>query len=420
MMIRFLGLFASLFFVLTLHGGVGHAAVAYTLPGDAGLQVSLLTVDAGREIYELEGHTALRLKRPGMYDVVVNWGVFDFKAPNFVYRFTRGDAEYLCVSYPFDVLVDEYAREGRRVVEQQLALTPVEAERLETMVRENLRPENAAYRYNYIGDNCATRPWQLIKAAVGDSVTVSAPVDFRYGHTGLSERDFVKMGEDSRVTFRDEMSRYHANYPWYQFGIDLALGAGLDVVVMPEQRAFSPLYLHDLAAKAKIGDRELVAGERVVVVGEPAGVSMPPTPWYATPLAASIFLLMLTVIVTVADFRRRKLSRWFDTVLYGMFSVAGLVLTFLIFVSVHEATSPNWLFLWLNPLCLIPAVGVWIKSCKRVVYYYQFCNFAALIVLLAGHRFLGQAFNVAFPMLIACDLLRSFTYIYLYKPVKKA
>ncbi len=53
------------------------------------LRVSLLTCAPGREIYQLEGHTALRLVREAGngregYDNVVNWGVFDFAAPNFV------------------------------------------------------------------------------------------------------------------------------------------------------------------------------------------------------------------------------------------------------------------------------------------------------------------------------------------------
>ena len=43
----------------------------------------------------------------------------------------------------------------------------------------------------------------------------------------------------------------------------------------------------------------------------------------------------------------------FDTIYFNIAGLAGLLLTFLIFVSVHYATSPNWLYLWLNPLCFI-------------------------------------------------------------------
>lgn len=378
------------------------------------LEVSVLTVDAGRDIYQLEGHTALRLRRPGEYDMVVNWGVFDFNAPNFVYRFTKGDAEYFCVAYPFGMLVQEYTREHRGVTAQIIDMTPAQADRLEVLVRDNLRPENAAYHYNYIGDNCATRPLALIELAMGDTIAAVPSGDFAYGHTGITDSSEGR----GAVTFRDEMTCYHANYPWYQFGIDLALGTGVDRHASPRERAFSPLYMHYLLKDATIGGKPLVASEQEILPGTPGGVSEDPTPWYATPMAVSVCLLVLTVALTVSDIRRRRLSRWFDSVLYGIFFLAGCLLTFLIFVSVHEATSPNWLYLWLNPLCIIPAAGIWIKSCRRVVYWYQFCNFALLILLLAGHYFIGQAMNAAFPVLIVCDMTRSFAYIYQYRKTR--
>lgn len=43
------------------------------------------------------------------------------------------------------------------------------------------------------------------------------------------------------------MRRYHANYPWYQFGIDLALGSGIDQPVGGYRNrrglAFAPILL---------------------------------------------------------------------------------------------------------------------------------------------------------------------------------
>ena len=91
----------------------------------------------------------------------------------------------------------------------------------------------------------------------------------------------------------------------------------------------------------------------------------------------------------------------------------GLLLTFLIFASSHYATSPNWLYLWLNPLCLFAAAGVWIKSWRRAVYCYQICNFAAVAALCAVGCMGVQSLNVAFLPLMGADLLRSATFIYL-------
>ena len=60
------------------------------------LQVSLLTCGPGTEVYELFGHTALRVKqqRPGGFDYVFNYGMFNFDAPGFIWRFTKGETDY--------------------------------------------------------------------------------------------------------------------------------------------------------------------------------------------------------------------------------------------------------------------------------------------------------------------------------------
>lgn len=50
---------------------------------------SLLTVAPGNEVYELDGHTGLRYRGTDGTDFVVNWGVFDFNSPNFLYRFVK-------------------------------------------------------------------------------------------------------------------------------------------------------------------------------------------------------------------------------------------------------------------------------------------------------------------------------------------
>ena len=381
---------------------------ADTAVGEPPLTVSIVTASPGSEIYQLEGHSAIRLQRPGRYDLAVNWGVFDFKAPNFVWRFVKGETDYMVAAYPFHYFIEEYAAEGRRLVEQRLLLDSAQTARVEELISRNLRPENATYRYNYVRDNCATRPLGIVEEALGEPLVVDSAF--------ISHVDSELAG----ATWRSEMTRYHANYPWYQFGIDLALGAGLDRPLELRELAFAPVFLCDMLAHSYVassdGSLRPLAGEpQVLLPGKEEGVVLPPTSWLLSPMAVAVDLLVITLIISFLDIRRRRLSRWFDSLLFGVFFLTGCLLSFLIFVSVHEATSPNWLYLWLNPLCIIAAVGVWIKSWRRVVYCYQICNFAALILLLAGHHFFGQAFNPAFPLLIVCDLIRSATCIYVYR-----
>lgn len=375
-------------------------------------RVSLLTISPGSIIYELDGHTAMRFQSPGEYDYVVNWGVFDFAAPNFLYRFVKGETDYMAWPFPFSAFMEEYRRQGREVTEQVLDLTPEQAARLEALVSDNLRPENRTYRYNYIYDNCATRPLALIEQAVENPVEIPEAEGFTYGETGIVDTP-------GSHTFRGEMTRTHADYPWYQLGIDLALGNGLDREISPRERTYSPLYLKDALSRATYtgedgGKHPLVKSTSVILPAK-GRVTEGATPFLLSPIFVSMVILLVTVFIAVRDLRHRKVTRWYDSLLYSCFFIVSLLLTFLIFISVHEATSPNWLYLWLNPLTVIPAALIWPKSLQRVVYFYQICNFVALF-LLFGIGILGiQCLNGAFYPLIGADMLLSARYIYIFR-----
>ena len=194
--------------------------------------VSLLTCMEGSDIYELEGHTGLRVQFDNGADMTVNWGVFDFNSPGFVYRFVKGETDYLAAAFPTSLFLQSYRHDGRAVFEQTLALDSLQTERLIELISENLLPENRVYRYNYVLDNCATRPLALIEKAVGDTLTLSSP----------------RVPASERNTFRNAMRHFHANYPWYQFGIDTALGSGIDRTVSEREASFAPVMLADMIA----------------------------------------------------------------------------------------------------------------------------------------------------------------------------
>ena len=52
------------------------------------IRLSLLTCAPGEEIYSYFGHTAIRYEEPSKgIDWVFNYGIFNFGAPNFIFRF---------------------------------------------------------------------------------------------------------------------------------------------------------------------------------------------------------------------------------------------------------------------------------------------------------------------------------------------
>lgn len=396
----FLHIKILLFFVSFLSTSFSSIAQA---KGDTIPQVSFITCYAGSDVYELCGHSALRIKYLGN-DIAVNYGLFDFDSPNFVYRFVKGETDYQVGAYPFYRFLSQYTRDNRRIVEQKLNLTPTQALKLVELININLLPQNRVYRYNYVKDNCATRPIAMIERAIGDTVTF-------YPTTTTNTYGW---------TFRDEMRHFHKNYPWYQFGIDLALGTGIDYIISEREKGFAPELLEQLLQTATITDSignaiPLITSTETLNEGNPNGAQYPLTPWYLSPLFCFSLLLIIVILITLKDFRNQKISKWLDSVLFTAYGLAGCILTFLIFVSVHEATSPNWLYAWLNPLCFIPGILIWLKKCNTILYFYHFANFVVLLLLIISWYWLGQSANIAFIPLILCSLIRSASYLYIYK-----
>ncbi len=364
--------------------------------------VSFVNIYPGDEIYELEGHSVLHIEMPGT-DVAISYGTYNFDQPNFVYRFVKGETDYWVTAIPWQYVIDSYSRSGRRIVSHTLDLSAAQKQRLIGLLTENLQPQNRTYRYNYVKDNCATRPLRMVELALGDSIIA----------------DNAPSPLDGRQTFRSIMRHYHRNYPWYQFGIDLALGSGIDYQLSEREKTFAPALLDLQMPGATAGGRPIVASTDVINDTAPDAAISGPTPWYATPMTVCLIVLAVTAALSLRDQRRRRVSRWFDALLFGVFGVAGCLIFFLVFVSVHEATSPNILLLWLNPLCLIPTIFIWINRCKLIIFSYQIVNFVALVVLTCLSVAGVQQLNAAFYPLIAADAIRAINYIYLnFKTIK--
>ena len=367
------------------------------------VRAGLVVFFPGPEIYELEGHAALHLTfDDGSPDVAINYGTFDFNKPNFVYRFVKGETDYWVEAAPWSFFERYYASQGRRIEEHPLMLDSLQLQRLANLIGENLQPQNREYRYNYVKDNCSTRPLKMVEAAAADSIVLPWP---------------SAITKDAK-TFREAMRLCHANYPWYQFGIDLALGSGIDYPISAYEHAFAPISLSSQLPGAVLASSGKNITAPVVVINEGHDATLPPTPRYLSPMAVACLLLAITLAYTVRDIRRFKITRWFDTALFSVFGLTGLLLSFLVFISVHEATSPNLLLLWLNPLCLIVPAFIWRKKGGKVVFSYQIINFALLMALCLAWPFFGQSGNAAFVPLIACDILRSFNYLYVTSRIR--
>ena len=365
------------------------------------VRVSLVTFYPGSEPHNIWGHSEIRVQQ-GPVDLYFNYGVFDFQAPAFMWRFMLGETDYLCMPVPRAYAT--MGMEGRRMVEQELNLPQDRAIAVRNFLWYNAQPENRTYRYKFLSDNCSTRPRDIIEMAAGEGLQYPA------------------MG-DTTVTYRDILAHYCRNYAWEKFGIDLVLGWDVDTVLDQRATMFIPMILMDAIDHATIKTDSvtmpLVKATTVPVDASTAGKVKPPTPWYISPMAVALLVLLLTLLVSSRDWRRRDVSRWFDTMLFTTGGLAGCLLFFLIFFSTHEATSPNINVAWLHPLLLLLAVLPWFKKTRTAAGWLHALNALVVSLLMLAWPWQPQVGNIAFFPLMAALVVRSLTNVWLLgKPTR--
>ncbi|UKI45682.1 MAG: DUF4105 domain-containing protein [Phocaeicola vulgatus] len=118
---------------------------------EEGLQISLLTSSPYEgEVFTVYGHAALRVKDDAhKLDYVFNYGIFSFSQPHFIYRFAKGETDYMLGACRYSDYMIEYQMRGSSVTEQKLNLSPEESQRLWLALSVNYEPQNRTYRYNF-------------------------------------------------------------------------------------------------------------------------------------------------------------------------------------------------------------------------------------------------------------------------------
>lgn len=318
----------------------------------AEVKFSVLTCSPGEEVYALYGHTALRYCDTDRdIDLVFNYGLFDFSAPNFGWRFVLGETDYMVGCIDFRDFLPEYAQRGSGVMEQVLDLTDNEAQALFEAILFNMRPENRVYRYRYLDNNCTTKVRdRLLEALAGSGKVV-------YGNS---------FGTLDGKTYRDELNIPSDEHPWYAFGINLLLGNGVDKELTQETLQFLPLnfmnVLGDISVVEPDGtERKLVRENNILLVEKQKETRVRNN---FTPFNASLLLLLATFIAMLCELRKRKTFWGVDVVLMLLQGLSGALLLFMALFSEHPAVDVNWLIVLLNPLALV-LLPIYVRRIKR-------------------------------------------------------
>lgn len=275
------------------------------------VQISLLTCSPGNEVWSLYGHTAIRVFDPAhAQDIVINYGLFNFRQSNFILRFVFGLTDYEMGIEPFNMFMVEYARQGRQVIQQTLQLSNSDKERILQALALNYQ-NNRVYRYNFFYDNCTTRARNILI----DNIT--AKVSYRINPNVTS-------------SYRTMIHQWNGAHRWARFGNDLLLGVKADAKTNYAEQQFLPDTLRKDFAGAAIVDsagksRSLVSSTAVLLKANADNVVSNRNIWDTitpTMLWSGVFIVIL--LAGMIEYRRQKTFWLIDVTLLTLDGIAGI------------------------------------------------------------------------------------------------
>ena len=134
-------------------------------------RISLLTCSSGEELYSAFGHTGIRITDyKNNFDVVFNYGTFDFDQPGFYSNFVKGKMRYMIGTDHFSDFHDQYTYEKRTLVEDEMQLSVEDKQKIFAFLYNNALPENREYYYEFFWDNCATRIRDVFEKILGNRI----------------------------------------------------------------------------------------------------------------------------------------------------------------------------------------------------------------------------------------------------------
>ena len=375
-----------------------------TLSSNAQLQlteaseISVLSIGPGYLLNDSFGHSAIRVKDPLYnFDVVYDYGRYDFEAEGFYLNFAQGKLNYMIGRTEFEDFLSFYEYQNRRVQEQQLNLSTKQKTAFYYFLTENIKPKNQSYPYDFFYNNCATKITDAIESILEDQITYLPPSTF--------EQD----------TFRNLIRSDLNQNSWGSLGIDVALGSKIDQLASVKEHLFLPKNLYLLLENAQIGSTDLKIVKKSKILTSSSFVKT--FEGFGSPLAILSLIAFAILFVTFRDHKKNKRSKWLDVSLFAFTGLIGLALLLLWFATDHTATSDNYNLLWAfaTNLLFIPSI-LKTRLTNRGIKYIVFL--VILLALMLLHWITGvQSFAIGLiPLLIAICV----RYLFLIRHFNKA
>ena len=313
------------------------------LPLSKEAKVSVLTCGLGNESYSFFGHTAIRIADPANnIDVVYNYGTFDFRTPNFVAKFAKGDLQYFATAHSYGDFINDYTYEKRSVFEQELLLSPELKQKLFDKLNATIFSEDRFYTYKFIDKNCTSMVVDVINSTLNENV-------------------IVKKGETD-VTYRSILFPYFNGHFYEQLGTSIIFGTKVDQL---GTKIFLPFELKNSLEKTSFQNRPLVSKSKTLLLFE----KETPSSWWNN-IYTYLFILAFVVLAH---------NKIVDKIYLLILSLIGIFFVVVGFYSFHQELAMNYNVLLFSPLLLILILFSILKN-KRWTYRFAVLHILFLIV----------------------------------------
>lgn len=330
----------TLFSLLLLLSFIGFSQ---NLPLSKEAKVSVLTCGLGNESYSFFGHTAIRIADPANnIDVVYNYGTFDFRTPNFVAKFAKGDLQYFATAHSFSDFINDYTYEKRSVFEQELLLSPELKQKLFDKLNATIFSEDRFYTYKFIDKNCTSMVVDVINSTLNENV-------------------IVKKGETD-VTYRSILFPYFNGHFYEQLGTSIIFGTKVDQL---GTKIFLPFELKNSLEKTSFQNHPLADKSKTLLLFE----KETPSSWWNN-IYTYLFILAFVVLAH---------NKIVDKIYLLILSLIGIFFVVVGFYSFHQELAMNYNVLLFSPLLLILIILSLLKN-KRWTYRFAVLHILFLIV----------------------------------------
>ncbi|MAP99846.1 MAG: hypothetical protein CMC51_03445 [Flavobacteriaceae bacterium] len=357
-------------------------------------KISLLSVGEGQSLADAFGHTGIRVvDKKTNNDVIFNFGIYDYNAPNFYSNFVKGRPIYKLGVQNYRAFTKNYIRENRYIIEHEINLDEKSTQKIIDLLVKNLEKPN--YVYDYLRDNCSTRVADLF-------------IEETEQQLYNSELDII-----TENSYRKLIHSKTNENSWGALGIDLCLGAVMDRQISLRETLFLPEKLMQYMDTLIKNDSKLIT--KNIIFSPQKSLSY--NEKQPSPFIVNSLISLLLIFMTYFNFKNRSWNKIVDILIYFITGTLGILIIYLWFFSNHFASAQNFNFLWAFPFNLIMVYALLRKNPPNWTVNFVKLNII-LIVLLFIHWVTGvQKYNITLLPIFIALLVR---YTYLIIQIKKS